>query len=121
MAPQSWATPEEQVFLKARLPEYEACQVKRKYKNFWQQLYGAYFEKFPVSERLFPGLEVSQLSQEQKDSVASVITRQKKVSQRVRIQSGILNLSPASQGMVSMADEPSQSQCGVHHQQEGSP
>lgn len=80
MAPPSWATPEERDFLKSFLPEYEACQVKRRYKNFWLRVNKDYFSKFPLLEKLFPGVKDHELTEEQKEQYAGAIIRQQKVS-----------------------------------------
>ena len=80
MAPNSWTTPEEREFLKTFLPDYEACQVKRKYKLFWQRLNREYFAKFSLVEKLFPGLQVTELNAEQKKEYSAAVVRQQKVS-----------------------------------------
>lgn len=79
MAPIGWATPEEREFLRSFLPEYEACQVKRKYKAFWQHLNADYFSKFPMLERTFPGRKLTELTQEERDLYSSVTSRQEQV------------------------------------------
>ncbi|KAJ3540639.1 hypothetical protein NMY22_g4214 [Coprinellus aureogranulatus] len=78
MAPQSWATPAERDFLLSFLPEYEACQVQRKYKNFWLKVNKDYLTKFPVVERLFPGVKACDLNDEQRDMCAGAIAKQQK-------------------------------------------
>ncbi|KAJ3506734.1 hypothetical protein NMY22_g17154 [Coprinellus aureogranulatus] len=78
MAPQSWATPEQREFLQSLLSEYEACQVKRRYKNFWLRVNKEFLEKFPIIDKLFPGLKPSQLSDQQKDEYAEAIAKQQK-------------------------------------------
>ncbi|KAJ3530929.1 hypothetical protein NMY22_g8373 [Coprinellus aureogranulatus] len=78
MAPHPWATTEERAFLLSYLPEYEACQVKRKYKNFWMRVNKEYFNKFPVRDRLFPGIEGKDLNEEQKEQCGAMIAKQQK-------------------------------------------
>lgn len=105
MAPQSWATKEEQDFLRLNLPDYEACQVKRKYKPFWQRLNRDYFAKFPVVDKLFPGLAVSQLDEVQRTQLSAAIVKQQKVCRIPSTYSSKLRPHIAPQGMVPLADE----------------
>ncbi|KAJ3499343.1 hypothetical protein NMY22_g19522 [Coprinellus aureogranulatus] len=79
MAPQSWATAEEREFLISLLPEYEACQVKRKYKNFWLRVNKDFLAKFPVVAKLYPGVKESELTEEQRQRCAGAIAKVQKV------------------------------------------
>jgi hypothetical protein len=106
MAPQSWASPEEQDFLRSFLPEYEECQVKRKYKSFWQRVNRDYFAKFPVAKSLFPSLSSSELSDEQKAECTTVTLRQQKVCGACPHPFCMLTPDAAYQGMVPVANEP---------------
>ena len=106
MAPNGWTTPEERDFLRSFLPDYEACQVKKRYKQFWQRLNVDYFAKFPMVERMFPGSKPSDLSQVNKSQVAAAILRQQQVSKSAfSFKTWGLTRDSASQRMVSLADE----------------
>ncbi|KAJ3528740.1 hypothetical protein NMY22_g9283 [Coprinellus aureogranulatus] len=76
MAPTGWATKEEREFLISFIPQYETCQVKRRYKAFWQQLNAEFLAKFPVIDKLFPGSKVTDLSPEQKEMYTAAVLRQ---------------------------------------------
>ncbi|KAJ3537106.1 hypothetical protein NMY22_g5737 [Coprinellus aureogranulatus] len=87
MAPQSWATAEEREFLISLLPEYEACQVKRKYKNFWLRVNKDFLAKFPVVAKLYPGVKESELTEEQRQRCAGAIAKvQKRIKEWYRWQ-----------------------------------
>ncbi|KAJ3501466.1 hypothetical protein NMY22_g18917 [Coprinellus aureogranulatus] len=79
MAPNGWTTPEERDFLKSLIPNYESCQVKRRYKAFWQHLFKEYFTKFPLVDRLFPGSKLSALNETQKAEYSAALAKQQKV------------------------------------------
>ncbi|KAJ3526582.1 hypothetical protein NMY22_g10106 [Coprinellus aureogranulatus] len=76
MAPTGWATVEEREFLKTYLPEYESCQVKRKYRAFWQRLNVDYFARFPILQKLFPGRSLTDLSEEEKGAYTAATNKQ---------------------------------------------
>ncbi|KAJ3531020.1 hypothetical protein NMY22_g8325 [Coprinellus aureogranulatus] len=78
MARTGWASPEEREYLLAQMPEYEECQVKRRYKAFWQRVNAEFLTKFPVIDKLFPGLnlKVDDLSVEQKEMHTTAVKRQ---------------------------------------------
>ncbi|KAF6742967.1 hypothetical protein DFP72DRAFT_859714 [Ephemerocybe angulata] len=57
MAPNGWATPKQTLLLTSLLPEYEKCQINRRYKPFWMLLYAV--------EVLFPGLQIQDLDESQ--------------------------------------------------------
>ncbi|TEB29359.1 hypothetical protein FA13DRAFT_1865527 [Coprinellus micaceus] len=78
MAPGSWATPAEREFLASLIPEYEACQVKRRYKAFWQRLDAEFLVKFPVLEKLFPDRSVKahDLQPHEKEIYAAAVLKQ---------------------------------------------
>lgn len=61
-----WATQEQRAFLLGYSTEYVACRVEKKYKDFWTKLFNAYLTKFPLVEEMFPGLTVSELSDDQR-------------------------------------------------------
>ncbi|TEB19503.1 hypothetical protein FA13DRAFT_1718722 [Coprinellus micaceus] len=76
MPPSEWTTPEEREFLRSFLPEYKACQVKKKYKQFWQRINVDYFAKFPIIRIVFPGLTAGDLTQAQKSQLAAATLKQ---------------------------------------------
>jgi hypothetical protein len=82
MATGSWATPAEREFLASLIPEYEACQVKRRYKAFWQRLDAEFLVKFPVLEKLFPDRSVKahDLQPHEKEIYAAAVLKQHQVS-----------------------------------------
>ncbi|KAJ3508441.1 hypothetical protein NMY22_g16618 [Coprinellus aureogranulatus] len=80
MAPTGWATAEEREFLLTFLPEYEACQVKRRYKAFWQRLNVDYFARFPTLDKLFPGRTLADLNDDEKEAYAKATLKQQQVS-----------------------------------------
>ncbi|KAF6747024.1 hypothetical protein DFP72DRAFT_854878 [Ephemerocybe angulata] len=65
MAPNGWATPKQTLLLTSLLPEYEKCQINRRYKPFWTLLYARYLSENPLSEVLFPGLQIQDLDESQ--------------------------------------------------------
>ncbi|KAJ3500490.1 hypothetical protein NMY22_g19246 [Coprinellus aureogranulatus] len=71
-----WATKEEREYLIAQIPDYEACQVKRRYKPFWQRVNAEFLSKFPVIDKLFPGLKITDLSPQQKELYTAAVQRQ---------------------------------------------
>ncbi|TEB33778.1 hypothetical protein FA13DRAFT_112110 [Coprinellus micaceus] len=77
MSPSGWATPLELEFLASLIPEYEACQVKRRYKDFWHRLNTDFLAKFPVVDKIFPGKRVTELNAWQKELHAAAIVKQK--------------------------------------------
>lgn len=80
MAPPGWATPEERLFLSSLIPEYETCQVKRRYKPFWQRLNAEFLTKFPVIDKLFPGMKITDLTVKQKQMHTAAVVKQQQVS-----------------------------------------
>ncbi|KAJ3505827.1 hypothetical protein NMY22_g17440 [Coprinellus aureogranulatus] len=76
MAPNGWATPEEREFLTSFVPEYEACQVKRRYKSFWQRVNAEFLTKFPMIDKMFPGCKVTDLNAEQKEMYTAALLKQ---------------------------------------------
>lgn len=79
MAPPGWATEAERQYLVSLTPEYEACREKRRYKLFWQRLNSEFLAKFPVIDKLFPGMKVTDLTAEQRQMHTAAITKQKQV------------------------------------------
>ncbi|KAF6741135.1 hypothetical protein DFP72DRAFT_863045 [Ephemerocybe angulata] len=65
MAPNGWATPKQTLLLTSLLPEYEKCQINRRYKPFWTLLYARYLSENPLVEVLFPGLQIQDLDESQ--------------------------------------------------------
>ena len=83
MAPSGWATPAEREFLVSLIPEYEACQVKRRYKAFWQRVNAEFLAKFPVMQKLFPKhshLKPHELKAKEKEMYTAAVLKQQQVS-----------------------------------------
>ncbi|KAJ3540087.1 hypothetical protein NMY22_g4449 [Coprinellus aureogranulatus] len=76
MARTGWASKEEWEYLTSLMPEYEACQVRRRYKPFWQRVNAEFLTKFPVMEKLFPGRKVTDLNPEEKEMYTAAVARQ---------------------------------------------
>lgn len=79
MPRKGWADKEEQEFLKSFIPEYEECQVNRRYKNFWLQVNAEFLAKFPVIDKLFPGMKPVDLNPEQKEMYTAHLIKQQQV------------------------------------------
>lgn len=79
MAPNGWATGPERLFLESLKPEYEACMEKRRYKLFWQRANVEFLAKFPVLDKIFPGMKITDLSAEQKQIYTAALVRQQQV------------------------------------------
>ncbi|KAJ3508866.1 hypothetical protein NMY22_g16481 [Coprinellus aureogranulatus] len=71
-----WASKEEWEYLTSLMPKYEACQVRRRYKPFWQRVNAEFLTKFPVIKKLFPGRKVTDLLPEEKEMYTSAVARQ---------------------------------------------
>jgi hypothetical protein len=84
--PKSWATVEEEVFLKALLPEYRKCRHQKAYANFWIDTLRAFFNKWPERMRLHcdpnSGIPAEgDLTPHQREIVGQAIIKRKQVSQ----------------------------------------
>ncbi|KAF6752560.1 hypothetical protein DFP72DRAFT_849696 [Ephemerocybe angulata] len=65
MAPSGWASPSQTTLLTSLVPEYERCQVHKRYKPFWTMLYARFLEHSPLIDTLYPGRTVQDLSVEE--------------------------------------------------------
>ncbi|TEB31117.1 hypothetical protein FA13DRAFT_1852294 [Coprinellus micaceus] len=83
MPPTGWASPEEREFLKSFILQDKECQVKRKYKAFWQHLNVDYFAKFPILEKLFPGKKLNKLNSKEKTAYSATMARQQQDLQKI--------------------------------------
>ncbi|KAJ6452848.1 hypothetical protein C8R45DRAFT_1193548 [Mycena sanguinolenta] len=81
MAPPSWATPEQTVFLESWLPIFIQRQAETKLPQFWPALQEAWFKKFP--ERAALGLPMPtdpnkrDLTEEEKAELSKAIAKRK--------------------------------------------
>ncbi|KAG1727452.1 uncharacterized protein EDB91DRAFT_1086394 [Suillus paluster] len=85
--PKSWATVEEEAFLKALLPEYRKCRYQKAYANFWINTLRAFFNKWPECMRLHcdpnSGIPAEEdLTPHQREIVGQAITKHKQVIKR---------------------------------------
>ncbi|KAH7918605.1 hypothetical protein BV22DRAFT_1051623 [Leucogyrophana mollusca] len=53
-----WSTPEQEQFLRERLPKYRDYGVSKNYAGFWAETNEAFFLRWPAQESAFPALEV---------------------------------------------------------------
>jgi hypothetical protein len=84
--PKSWATVEEEAFLKALLPEYRKCRHKKAYADFWIDTLRAFFLQWPERTRLHhdpnSGIPAEgDLTPHQREIVGQAIIKRKQVSQ----------------------------------------
>jgi hypothetical protein len=90
MAPRSWASPAQLVFLKSKLPQFLERQAEGKLHLFWPALHGAWFSAFPEEGHLdFPTVDAAgetiSLSQDQLVTLGAAITVRKNVSPSIYI------------------------------------
>jgi hypothetical protein len=47
MAPAGWATADQREFLESRVPDFQQAQRSNKTRPFWDEIFSAFFEKWP--------------------------------------------------------------------------
>ncbi|KAG1817302.1 hypothetical protein EV424DRAFT_1347991 [Suillus variegatus] len=78
MAPQRWASPEEEEFVYTFYEQYQQCQARRDYSTFWKPFYEAWGAKFPKWLVVFPEIPLDEeLNGEQKQIVSKVYKERK--------------------------------------------
>ncbi|KAG6372913.1 hypothetical protein JVT61DRAFT_6930 [Boletus reticuloceps] len=79
MAPSSWMTEPQRVFLKERLPEYLTHTQDKDYFHFWPLFFSAWFAQFPERSVVFPDVEGS-LTGEQEALLSKAVEIRKTVT-----------------------------------------
>jgi hypothetical protein len=84
MAPSSWATAEQDAFLRSQLPEFLAARKNKTFHRYWPKLDQLWFERWPERDTALPDLPVSitteNMDDEAKKILADAITKRKNVS-----------------------------------------
>ncbi|KAG0698804.1 hypothetical protein DFH29DRAFT_877738 [Suillus ampliporus] len=85
--PKSWTTIEEDVFLRALLPEYNSCRHRKLYGNFWIDTFHQFFNLWPESTRLHQNIDSGipaegDLTPDQKKIVGLAIIKRKEIIKR---------------------------------------
>ncbi|KAG1884150.1 hypothetical protein F4604DRAFT_1919987 [Suillus subluteus] len=110
--PKSWATVEEEAFLKALLPEYRKCWHQKAYGNFWIDTLHAIFSQWPEHMHLHrnPNLGIpaeGDLTPHQREIVGQAIVMHKQVIKhwfRWRMNMARLARSGNSRGVLNIDD-----------------
>jgi hypothetical protein len=80
MAPQSWATPDQQAFLNTQVSDYLTAQKAKSLPRFWARLYEDWFQKFPELPQVMPGKAADALSDSEKVLLGEAIRMRQKVN-----------------------------------------
>jgi hypothetical protein len=83
--PKSWTTIEEDVFLRALLPEFNRCRHRKLFGNFWIDTFREFFNHWPESTRLHQDINSGipakgDLTPDQKTIVGLAIIKRKEAS-----------------------------------------
>jgi hypothetical protein len=80
MAPKSWASTEEEVFVNTFYGKYQNCQAKRDYNTFWAPFFEAWNERFPEHLFIFPDIPLDEdLTDDQRQVVSQAFEKRKHV------------------------------------------
>ncbi|KAG1775871.1 hypothetical protein EV702DRAFT_1198777 [Suillus placidus] len=74
MAPQKWATDEEEKFFQSHSAKYQVCQAKCNYTGFWEPVFEELFSIYPERLRVFKDVPLDvELTEEQKTEVGKAV------------------------------------------------
>ncbi|KAG1729319.1 uncharacterized protein EDB91DRAFT_1253064 [Suillus paluster] len=79
MAPQRWASPEEEEFVNTFYKQYQQCQARRDYSTFWKPFYEAWGAKFPEWVVVFPHIPLDEALNEEPMQVVSKVYEEQKL------------------------------------------
>jgi hypothetical protein len=80
MAPQKWATVEEEEFFQVHSAKYQVCQAKRNYTRFWEPVFEEWFATFPERLCIYKDIPLDvDLTVEQKTVVGKAVENHRQV------------------------------------------
>lgn len=74
-----WATPAQETFLFARLEDYKDAQKKSSYTHFWPVLYEDWEKEFPTHEKILPGQDLTNITEEDRKRLQETIKERRNV------------------------------------------
>jgi hypothetical protein len=84
MAPATWATAEQDSFLRSQLPEFLDARKLKTFHRYWPKIYLSWFESWPERDTALPDIPVSvtteDMDDDTKEKLAAAIDERKSVS-----------------------------------------
>jgi hypothetical protein len=80
MPSKKWASEAEENYLVLFEEQYLAAQTSGRYHSFWPQLMEGWFKNFPEIEKIFPDKTVEDLTEEEVNTLATMIDARRKVN-----------------------------------------
>lgn len=75
MGPSGWTNDDQRDFLSTFKPDYEACRIVKKYKDFWRKLFASWGARYPLIEEMFPGKALAELDETERKEYSARLDR----------------------------------------------